>query len=63
MRDAFFEAVEKLKDREVDSIWAQVFTICAKSLVEEPESVREMRSSKKWCQHVVEGSIQYLHDQ
>lgn len=56
-------AIEEINEKEVDEIWDKVFVICSKAILEGAENVRELRSSKKWVDHVVNSSINFLHNQ
>uniref|UniRef100_A0A915EGH0 Nuclear pore protein n=1 Tax=Ditylenchus dipsaci TaxID=166011 RepID=A0A915EGH0_9BILA len=61
IRDALVEAVNEINDKDVSDIWEKIFAICSKPLLEE-ETVREMRTSKKWAEHVVNQSTKYLQE-
>lgn len=57
---AIQEAVKKLNTREADYIWQKVFTMFPKTATKVSEDVREMRSSKRWLDHIVEMGTQFL---
>ncbi|KAI1701790.1 nup93/Nic96 domain-containing protein [Ditylenchus destructor] len=62
IKDALMEAVDEINDKDVNEIWDKVFVVCSKILLEEPENVRALRTSRKWAEHVVSKSTKYLHE-
>lgn len=56
--------MEDINEKEVKEIWNKVFVICSKPFLEgSSENIRDMRLSKRWVEHVVNDSIDFLHNQ
>lgn len=62
IKDALKEAIEEVNEKEVTNIWQKAFAICFRSLIEDSENVSELRSSRKWFEHVTESSTKFLHE-
>ena len=63
IRDALLDAVKEINDKDVYDIWEKIFAVCSKSLLEDHETVREMRLSRKWAEHVISKATKYLQEQ
>ncbi|KAI1715918.1 nup93/Nic96 domain-containing protein [Ditylenchus destructor] len=62
IKDALMEAVDEINDKDVNEIWDKVFVVCSKVLLEDPGTVRALRTSRKWAEHVVSNSTKYLQE-
>ncbi|KAH7717062.1 Nucleoporin interacting component family protein [Aphelenchoides avenae] len=63
VRSALKDAVQTLDDRQVSHIWDQIHVLCKQPLLEEGQSVIDLRTSKAWAQYVVKESTAYLQEQ